>query len=187
MPKMIGSDNPSWKGGRVFSSRGYVLIHVGRGHHLANARGYAYEHRVVAEEIIGRRLLDSEIVHHKNGIKFDNSPENLQVFSTTKEHFEAHHPDSRRKKIGEPNTEIKCACGCGEVLMRFDSSGRRRSIIRGHNAARVISKTCKITASDVGLIVSRRKNGESGASIARSLGVARSSVNRLLKQVAAVV
>ena len=38
-----------------------------------------HEHRVVAEEMIGRALRSDEHVHHKDGNKHNNSPENLEV------------------------------------------------------------------------------------------------------------
>lgn len=41
--------------------------------------GWQYEHRIVAEQTIGRYLESSEHVHHINGIKDDNRPENLAV------------------------------------------------------------------------------------------------------------
>lgn len=34
-------DHPNWHGGRCLSTSGYVLINVGKGHHLADVRGYA--------------------------------------------------------------------------------------------------------------------------------------------------
>ena len=38
-----------------------------------------------------------------------------------------------RRKRGEPIPVIRCACGCGGEFPRFDSSGRSRTYISGHN------------------------------------------------------
>lgn len=126
--------NPFWKGGRVIASNGYVLIRVGTEHHLADVRGYAYEHRLVAEQKIGRRLLPGEIVHHIDGNKQNNGPENLEVCLDI-----AHHK-ARERRVGlnrrlpgEENLTIVCACGCERVLLKFDNTGRPRTYITGHN------------------------------------------------------
>lgn len=128
--------NGLWKGGRTVASNGYVLIRVGTNHHLADKRGYAYEHRLVAEQTLGRRLRQGEQVHHKNGDTQDNRPENLEVVASLAHHRVYHRTPGRALRMpGEDNPTIVCACGCGCLLQLYDGSGRPRSYITGHNTA----------------------------------------------------
>ncbi len=55
-------------------------------------RGGRHEHRVTMERLLGRPLKSCEVVHHRNGDKFDNSPEILELMTRT-EHINEHRQD----------------------------------------------------------------------------------------------
>jgi len=129
--------NPFWKGGRVIASNGYVLVRVGVSHHLSDVRGYAYEHRLMAEQKIGRMLVSGELVHHVNGDKTDNRIENLNVVPSIAHHWAEHRkPGNKRRLPGEINTLALCECGCRTLFRLYDSGGRPRKFVSGHNLKR---------------------------------------------------
>ena len=65
--------NGRWLGGRTYHKRGYLYVRTEDGQ-------YVFEHRLVMEEMLGRSLLKEESVHHINGVKDDNRPENLELW-----------------------------------------------------------------------------------------------------------
>lgn len=81
-------------GTRYLRKDGYVTVKLG-------IRKYDLEHRVVAERSLGRPLKSGEQVHHINGVKHDNRPENLEVV-TNAEHQRLHnHIQTRPRRIAK--------------------------------------------------------------------------------------
>src|SRR3990167_1084026 len=71
----------TWRGGKYESGCGYIKVKM-PDHPNSDTSGYIPEHRLIMERILGRHLLLGEKVHHKNGIRDDNRPENLELWTT---------------------------------------------------------------------------------------------------------
>jgi len=65
-------------------------------------RDREYVHRLVAEYKLGRRLEQNEEVHHIDKDKSNNTPENIEVFTDRKSHFDKHPEISERMKTDNP-------------------------------------------------------------------------------------
>jgi hypothetical protein len=128
-----GPNNANWKGGRVVASNGYILVKVGKDHPMADVRGYAYEHRLVAAKMLGRSLEPGEEVHHRDRNKQNNAPDNLEIVNDALHGIRHRGEGSRLRLPGEENPTVNCACGCGGTFYRFDDNGRPREYMSGHN------------------------------------------------------
>ncbi len=116
-----GEKTSNWKGGRHTNRDGYILIMLRPDdffYPMGSKRWhYVMEHRLVMAEHLGRCLLPWEIVHHKNGVRDDNTTENLEL-SSKGSHSLAHSKgykdgyakgliDGRDKQMQELRQEIR--------------------------------------------------------------------------------
>lgn len=94
-------NNPNWKNGTTMRKDGYILERRD-GKQLA-------QHRIVAEKKIGRQLRDGEVVHHIDGDRSNNSPENLEVLPSHAEHMKKHCDSEAMRARGRKGNEARWA------------------------------------------------------------------------------
>lgn len=130
-----GQGHPEWRGGVISVKHGYRKVYCPdhptcarvNAHRAAKANGgyyrkqvYVWEHRLVMEKVLGRYLEPHEVVHHINGIRDDNRPENLIVFRSNAEHL-AHDLRGKRPKWTEAGKD-----GIRRAALRRSARARLR-------------------------------------------------------------
>lgn len=103
-----GEDHVGWKGGRVMTSGGYVMVRIYPDHPFfcmatekVDGASYVLEHRFVMAQELGRPLTEEETVHHKDGDKTNNHHSNLQL---------------RRSRHGKGSSFVCADCGSHNVV-----------------------------------------------------------------------
>ncbi len=92
----VGPRHHNWRGGIRYNRDGRALV-LKRDHPRAHKSGYVLRSVLVAEEKIGRVVLPTEDVHHINGDRTDDRPENLMVLSKS-DHTRLHHQMASPKR-----------------------------------------------------------------------------------------
>lgn len=87
-----------WGGGRK-KCNGYILLYQPE-HPDCQAGGYIFEHRVVMEKSLRRRLMLGEHVHHKNGQRDDNRVDNLEILDSVSAHRYKHYRAKPCRRCG---------------------------------------------------------------------------------------
>ena len=70
------------EGGCVSHGYGKVPVVPAERHLVPDGRLHELEHRLVVARRLGRPLRTDEVVHHRNGDRLDNSPEDLELWTT---------------------------------------------------------------------------------------------------------
>lgn len=95
---------------KIFKN-GYVAIVDKEKLATASVEDYTYEHRIVAEEMLGRPLMEGEVVHHLDENRTNNSPDNLLVLSSPM-HVKLHAWLDKNTIIPKPEYAERVAKGC---------------------------------------------------------------------------
>lgn len=81
----------AWKGGK-YKTQGYVFVYSPDHPRVQGLKKpYVFEHILVAEKKYGRHLLPNEVVHHLDGTRDNNHPDNLVIVTRAK-HMQIHDP-----------------------------------------------------------------------------------------------
>ena len=146
-------------------------------------KAFVTEHVLIAEQKLGRRLNKGECVHHVDGNKLNNSPDNLIVFASKKDHSSFHkgaeiHQDGDIWKAKPIIKRSTCAfCGNDFVVKKgtkiHDKSFCSRECF--HNYYKKIMKP-------VAAIIEELKNTNGNFSeVGRINGVTSNAIVRMLK------
>lgn len=107
-----GKNHPAWKGGETICN-GYVLIKK-PSHPYSKKNGYIKRSRLVAEKILGKYLPRSACIHHIDGIKSNDLPNNLIVCENSGYHSFLHGRQRAFRSCGCINWKHWKACAiCG--------------------------------------------------------------------------
>lgn len=97
------------------------------------AHGPLRVHVLVAEAFHGQIPKGGQ-VHHENENRADARPSNLTIKPSSLAHRQEHRKSDRgKRRHGEANPTILCACGCGRSFPKYDASNRPRRYVSGHN------------------------------------------------------
>lgn len=95
-----GKFSSTWKGGTFKTVDGRVMM-IAKDHPYPNhVSGYVYRYRLVMEKHLGRYLLPTELVHHKNEVVDDDRLENLEVTNRA-DHINHHRAELTKARLAK--------------------------------------------------------------------------------------
>lgn len=122
-----GELNHGYREGRTVDLDGYSLVIAPEGHPAARTSGRMLEHRLVMEQELGRRLLESEVVDHIDGLHLHNAPSNLRVFESNRDHLRATISGQRPNWSAEGFAKMQVPSRLRPALPQVDTYRQRKA------------------------------------------------------------
>jgi transposase len=191
--KQRGAGNPTWNGGRYQKKDGYILIYKPE-HPNADKRHYVYEHVFVMSKLINRGLYSDEIVHHIDGKKDNNAPENLML-ERIGTHIANNHSGSRmfrkediamfvkRYEDGESSANLSKDYGCSQNTILYWVKKTGVKIKSQGFYSKTSGRKSKLTPEQWSALADEYQSKErpSVADLAKKYGISQAMVPRGLK------
>lgn len=105
-----GPKSPLYRGGRWPEQRGYVSLGGHYGHPNADRFGRIREHVFLAAKALGKGLPEGAEVHHVNGDRADNRPQNLVLCQDHEYHGLLDARSRARRKCGDARKRLCRYC-----------------------------------------------------------------------------
>lgn len=156
---------------------GYIAIYMPE-HHRAFDNGCVYEHILVAENMLNRKLKAEECVHHKDHNKQNNKKDNLMVFVDNKHHIYFHK---------NPTTELKMLDDGAYICIIVDKNicpicGINKKESRASQCATCYKKQQVNDIPQKELLIHSLKINESFEGTGREFGVSGNTVKKWCKR-----
>lgn len=144
-------------------------------------RKQVFEHRLVMEQFLGRKLLSNEVIHHKDGNGLNNALENLELMEQS-EHQNEHLMDGTAWDVEEAEklrddgwTLARIAAKYGVTWGAIHGAFKRRGISTADRRERTISW-------DVDVAAKMLADGASSYAVSEAMGITRAALREALKR-----